>query len=127
MFAFHQEHEFPFTLGVFKAPVPSQCGIAEVRGDGVVMNFEEKPQKPRSHLAAAGIYVADEKIFDFFPDNVSSLKPLDLGFHVIPKLVGQMKAYLIEETLLDIGTPEGYEKAQLIWPQTHAEEDRRLL
>ena len=39
MFAFHKKHEFPFTLGVFKTPVPSQCGIAEVGEDTVVINL----------------------------------------------------------------------------------------
>ena len=33
MFAFNKEHEFPFTLGVFKTPVPGQCGLAEVGED----------------------------------------------------------------------------------------------
>ncbi|MGB2927771.1 MAG: hypothetical protein WBB70_02540 [Desulfobacterales bacterium] len=44
-------------------------------------------------------------------------RPLDLGFHVMPRLVGKMKAYFIEEFLMDIGTPESYEKAQKIYPQ----------
>ena len=39
IFAFHKEHEFPFTLGVFKTPVPGQCGIAEVGEDAVVINL----------------------------------------------------------------------------------------
>ena len=39
MFAFHEEHEFPFTLGVFKTPVPGQCGIEKVGKDDVVVNF----------------------------------------------------------------------------------------
>ena len=114
MLAFHRQHGMPFTLGVFKTKTPSQCGIAEVGEDGAVRSFVEKPENPKSNLAAAGVYVADRKIYDFFPQEGGSLKPLDLGFHVLPNLVGRMKAYFID-FLMDIGTPESYEKAQNAW------------
>lgn len=117
IYAFHCQHGLPFTLGVFKAEEPSRCGIAEVNQEDVVIDFVEKPENPKSDLAAAGIYVADSRIFDFFPPNPESIRPLDLGFHVIPRLVGKMKVYYIEEFLMDIGTPESYERAQKIYPQ----------
>ena len=114
--AFHREHDLPFTLGVFRARQPECCGIAELGEDGMVRGFVEKPKAPRSDLAAAGVYVADRRIFHYFPVGSSmSSEPLDLGFHVIPRLVGNMKAYRIEESLMDIGTPESYEIAQKIW------------
>jgi mannose-1-phosphate guanylyltransferase len=121
MFKFHQNHDQLFTLGVFKAENPSRCGIAEVREDGLVTGFVEKPERPASDLAAAGIYLADQRIFDYFPnkENDSFTPPLDLGFHVIPNLVGKMRAYLIEEFLMDIGTPESYRKAQYLWKEAN--------
>lgn len=113
--SFHREHGLPFTLGVFKAEDPRRCGIAEIAEDGMVNSFVEKPEKPKSDLAAAGIYVADARIFDYFPaKETSPAKPKDLGYHVIPRLVGCMKAYVIEDFLMDIGTPESYQKAQTI-------------
>lgn len=117
MWEFHGSHGLPFTLGVFKAERPEECGIAEVDGGGVVTGFVEKPEEPKSDLAAAGVYVADSRIFDSFPGDAESRRPLDLGFDVIPNLVGRMKAYLIEEFLMDIGTADSYEKAQDIYPQ----------
>ena len=117
MFAFHSQHGLPFTLGVFKTETPSQCGIAEVDEDGLVVGFEEKPEHPKSDLAAAGVYMADQRIFKFFPEDVESIRPLDLGFHVIPKLIGKMKTYFIQDFLMDIGTPESYEKAQKLWKE----------
>ena len=121
MWEFHGSHGLPFTLGVFKAENPSACGIAEVDGDGVVTGFVEKPGEPKSDLAAAGVYVADWRIFDFFPEDAGSRMPLDLGFDVIPRLVGRMKAYVIDEFLMDIGTADSYEKAQEIYPQIFAD------
>ena len=115
MYAFHQKHEFPFTLGVFKTPVPSQCGIAEVGDEDVVVNFVEKPESPKSDLAAAGVYMTDNRIFEYYPQNPETIRPLDLGFHVIPNLAKRMKAYHIEEFLMDIGSLESYERAQLEW------------
>ena len=117
MWRFHEGHGLPFTLGVFRAENSRACGIAEVDGDGVVTGFVEKPKEPKSDLAAAGVYVADRRIFDFFPDDAGEKRPLDLGFDVIPQLVGQMKLYEIREFLMDIGTADLYEKAQEIYPQ----------
>jgi len=102
MLDFHNSHDMPFTLGVFRTERPKECGIAEISDDGIVIDFVEKPEKPTTELAAAGVYIADERIFDFFPKidfaNKNDLtKPLDLGFDVIPMLVGRMKAYLIQE------------------------------
>lgn len=121
MMAFHQSHDLPFTLGVFTAAHPERCGIAEVVEDGLVRGFEEKPRYPKSNLAAAGIYVTDCRVFDFFPRQSSMpAEPLDLGFHVIPRLVGNMKAYNIAEFLMDIGTPESYARAQQHWAEKRA-------
>ena len=121
MYDFHCRHPLPFTLGVFKTDEPERCGIADIDEDGLVTGFVEKPEEPKSDLAAAGMYVADQRIFDVFPEGAESSRPLDLGFDVIPRMVGRMKAYFIEEFLMDIGTMESYEKAQIIWPQTHTD------
>jgi mannose-1-phosphate guanylyltransferase len=125
MLAFHREHGLPFTLGVFKSAAPEQCGIAEVRSDGLVTGFVEKPREPKSNLAAAGIYVTDRRVFRFFPDlgagwEPGSHLPLDLGLQVIPRLTGHMKAYPILEFLMDIGTPGRYEKAQAAWREVES-------
>jgi mannose-1-phosphate guanylyltransferase len=126
MLSFHNTHDMPFTLGVFKTDRPNQCGIAELSEDGTVVRFVEKPRNPTTNLAAAGVYVAEETIFDYFPKQHSNnlSRPLDLGYHVIPRLVGKMKAYLIREVLIDIGTPESYQKAQQAWNDALRERSR---
>ena len=57
------------TLGTFEAEFPERCGIAEIdhRASGI-QGFVEKPEKPLSNRAAAGIYVAEHEIFDYFPE-----------------------------------------------------------
>jgi len=46
MYAFHKDHEWPFTLGVFKADEPERCGIADIDESGKVVDFVEKAGKP---------------------------------------------------------------------------------
>ena len=41
---------------------PSAYGVAEFDDDGVVVGLEEKPKKPKSHYAVAGLYFYDEKV-----------------------------------------------------------------
>ncbi len=109
LYAAHLKHRPLLTLGTFAAEFPERCGIAKVDSRGVVRGFVEKPEKPRSNRAAAGIYVAEPEVFEYFPEPSES-SVLDLGFDVIPKLIGKMRNYPIQQ-LIDIGTPENYRKA----------------
>ena len=115
MHEFHCSHDLPFTLGVFKTTTPKRCGIVETDDSGVVIDFVEKPDNPKSDLAAAGVYMTDSRIFDYYPPDLNKISGLDLGFDVIPNLVGKIKAYQIKEFLIDIGTSESYENAQKEW------------
>jgi len=112
MMQFHAARQTAATLGVYEVPDPSRCGIVQVDGNGIVTHFVEKPAVPIGNLAFSGVLIATPKIFDVIPDSESS----DIGFHVLPKLVGRMAAYPIRDYLTDIGTLENYEQAQALWP-----------
>jgi NDP-sugar pyrophosphorylase family protein len=56
--------------------------------------------------------VCEPSLLDLIPNQI----PADIGFHVLPTLVGRVAAYRISDYLLDIGTPETYKAAQLDWP-----------
>ena len=113
MWQFHKAHSGIFTMGLFKADRPKECGIVRLDGNGLVVDFVEKPDHPKSDLANAGVYVSSPQIFDYIP----SKKVADLGLDVLPKLIGKMHGYSIKEYLLDIGTWEDYKKAQKEWPE----------
>ncbi|HID55684.1 TPA: nucleotidyltransferase family protein [Candidatus Poribacteria bacterium] len=108
---FHRSHEMPLTMGLFEANEPQRCGIAELDEEGTVVSFREKPQNPKTNLANGGIYVARYSIFDHIPSKV----PCDIGYDLLPRLVGNMKGRLIRGRLMDIGTPESYRMANEIW------------
>lgn len=111
----HQSSRPPLTMGLFRAANPSGSGIVDLDADGLVLGFQEKPEAPRSDLANAGIYVASQEIFALLEDRI----PLDVGFDLLPKLVGRMRGVLLETYLRDIGTPESYANAQEEWRRDH--------
>ena len=112
MMMFHRNHRQVVTIGVYEVSNPKQCGIVTVDGDHIVRAFVEKPENPSSNLAFAGIMIATPAIFDLIPNQT----PADLGFHVLPRLLGRMAAFPIADYLVDIGTLPSYEHAQLTWP-----------
>lgn len=109
---FHERHQPPLTLGLFTADSPRECGIASLSPDGRVTSFVEKPERPASRLANAGLYVAGPDLLAAIPDG----EGVDLGLHVLPRLVGQMYGAVIQGYFLDIGTPTNYRRAQAEWP-----------
>ncbi len=104
----HERHRPLLTMGLFHADEPQRCGIAELDDDGRILGFEEKPARPRSNLANAGFYVSDRRLIDRIPDRV----PADFGLDVLPHLVGEMRGVIVDGDIIDVGTPESYERAQ---------------
>jgi mannose-1-phosphate guanylyltransferase len=120
MSEFHFRHGAVATLGLYQVPDPSRCGVAVMDQKGVIIDFEEKPQAPRSNAVFSGLILADRRLFDAIPPCI----PSDLAFHVLPRLVGEMRGYPIEDYLLDIGTMSNYQKAQVSWPGNASDSDR---
>ena len=109
---FHNRHGQIATIGVYEVPDPSRCGIVQVDHHGMVRDFVEKPIVPFGNLAFSGLMLATPAVLDLIPDTT----PADLGFHVLPKIVGRMTAYRIRDFLIDVGTLETYQAAQESWP-----------
>ncbi len=106
---FHRAKSRPvMTMLAYRTQEPTRCGILEFDETQRVVSFEEKPARPRSNFANAGIHAAGPGLFEFLPE----FAPADIGFHVLPKLVGHAFGYVTEEYILDIGTPENYARAQ---------------
>lgn len=112
MLAFHAKKKMLATLGVYRVPDPSQCGIVTADQDGIVRGFVEKSTQSASHWAFSGVMIAGPKIFDLVP----AQRPADIGFHLLPLLTGRMTAYTITAYLFDIGTLNNYRAAQSSWP-----------
>lgn len=114
MAAAHRAHTALLTMGLFRAPVPAAAGIVDLDESGAVVGFEEKPSHPRTDLANAGIYLARQGLLDRIPTERSLV---DFGRDVFPRLVGEMRGYVIERFVMDIGTPAALAIASEAWIQ----------
>jgi mannose-1-phosphate guanylyltransferase len=99
------------TLTVFETARPRECGIVEVR-DGVMTGFEEKPSQPRGNLANAGMYAFSPGVLGL----VTGPDPVDIGYHLLPRLVGRAGVVSIGDArLVDVGTPDALARARREW------------
>jgi mannose-1-phosphate guanylyltransferase len=108
----HRNNGAIATLAVFHSDRPSAGGVVELDAAGTVTGFTEKPSQPLSDLVNAGMYA-------FHPGVLSEIggsPPLDIGYDLLPRLVGQAKTVLVEGYLRDLGTVDAYQRAQQEWP-----------
>lgn len=108
---FHQNHNGILSMALFHTNLAKQCGIAALDEQKRIIEFVEKPDKPKSNLANAGMYIANKEMFSYLWYKAS----LDFGKDVLPKLVGNMYGWEDKDYLIDIGTMENYQKAQIEW------------
>jgi NDP-sugar pyrophosphorylase family protein len=118
---FHQsQDETPHaTLSLYRVPNPQECGIVEVNDQHRVTRFVEKPPADQifSELANAGVLIFDPPLLASVPSDGFS----DISRDLLPLLLKQgvpLYGWPIEESvyLIDIGTPEKYERVQREWP-----------
>ena len=108
---FHLSKKSEFSISLFKTDNPKSKGIALLDENSVVIDFEEKPQNPKSNLANAGIYIATPQILNHIPEEDIA----DIGFDLLPKLVGKMIGWKTNDYLIDIGTHHDLAKAEKEW------------
>ncbi|MEN8265234.1 MAG: nucleotidyltransferase family protein [Nitrospirota bacterium] len=109
MLQFHHEKGKNNTLAVFNVPNPRECGIIEIDKDASIISFIEKPENPASDLAFAGIIISNSELMDYFPER----DVFDLGHDVLPHVIGNAVGYIMNDYLLDVGTPKKLEQAEM--------------
>jgi mannose-1-phosphate guanylyltransferase len=108
----HKEHGALATLAVFHSEHPSTGGVVELDESGTVTGFAEKPSNPVSDLVNAGMYAFHPGVLD----EIGGPPPRDIGYDLLPRLVGRAKVIPVDGYLRDIGTVEAYQRAQREWP-----------
>ncbi len=108
----HREHNPIATLAVFHSENPSAGGVVEVDSTNKVIGFTEKPDEPVSDLTNAGMYAFQPEVLNV----ISGSPPLDIGYDLLPLLVGQAYAVPVDGYFRDIGTPSAYRLAREEWP-----------
>ena len=107
----HREHNAIATLTVFHSERPWAGGVVEIDA-GRVIGFVEKPAKPVSDLTNAGMYAFHPSVLD----EIDGMPPKDIGFDLLPRLVGRARAVLVDGYFRDIGTADAYRRAREEWP-----------
>jgi len=112
IYDFHKKKDSLFTTYAYYTDVPFRKGIFEFDDkSGKVISFEEKPEKPKSNLASAGIGVLNYGIFNY----IKNLKFEDFSRDVMPRIVDKMYVLKTKKYIKDIGTKEDYLTAQKEW------------
>ena len=110
MAAFHARTGGLVTVGLYRVDNPTQCGLVDMDPTGRITRFVEKPREAFTDLANAGVYLCE-------PDLLQCIPPqgfCDFGRDVFPALLEAgipLYGYLIDEYLIDIGSPEKLAKA----------------
>lgn len=108
-----QHHQTQAMATIFLTPVddPRRYGLVELRPDGSVANFLEKPGSDRvgSALINAGVYVLEHDVLAMIPP--ARMFSIERG--VFPELAqaGSLYGYVEAGYWRDIGTPESYLQA----------------
>jgi mannose-1-phosphate guanylyltransferase len=108
----HRQGGAVATLTAFHSPVPSAGGVLQTDAAGWVASFTEKPAHPVSDLVNAGIYAFSPALLD----EIGAPPPRDIGYDLLPRLVGRARVVPVEGYFRDIGTPDAYRRAREEWP-----------
>lgn len=120
MLDYHKENNADATIAVIGVPMreASRFGIMNTNDDGVIYEFEEKPEKPKSNLASMGIYIFDWKQLRklLVADMKNPDSHHDFGKDIIPALLNDGKrlmAYKFKGYWKDVGTIDSLWEANM--------------
>lgn len=110
---YHKAKKADITLATMPVPLEEACryGIVITDEEKRIVEFEEKPVKPRSNLASMGIYIFTWKILKESLLALSEQKGCDFGKHIIPYCHNRgdrVFAYEYNGYWKDVGTLSSY-------------------
>jgi mannose-1-phosphate guanylyltransferase len=110
----HRQVNSVATLTTFHSDNPSAGGVMETDATGRLTGFAEKPDRPVSDLVNAGMYAFHPAVLD----EIDGTPPKDIGYHLLPRLVGRAFVLPVDSYFRDIGTVAAYQLARAEWPVT---------
>ena len=120
MLAYHNECNADATIAVIEVPKKeaSRFGIMNTDEEGRIIEFEEKPENPKSNLASMGIYNFNWKTLRkmLIADMKDSESSHDFGKDIIPALLNdgrKLVAYKFKGYWKDVGTIDSLWEANM--------------
>lgn len=102
-----------------EVPDPERFGVAvfDSRDKSKITEIEEKPKQPKSNMAVTGLYIYDNKVFDY----IRQIKPSDRGELEITDVNniyiknGEMRWATLDGFWSDAGKPESLFRSSAFW------------
>ena len=121
MLNFHKENNADATIAVIEVPMKeaSRFGIMNTDTEtGQIVEFEEKPEHPKSNLASMGIYIFNWKLLRkmLVADMKNEESNHDFGKDIIPTMLNDGKrlfAYKFKGYWKDVGTIDSLWEANM--------------
>ena len=120
MLKFHIKTEASATIAVIEVPIEdaSRFGIMNTDDNFRVIEFEEKPAKPKSNLASMGVYIFNWRNVKAYlqADAEDKDSTNDFGRDIIPKMLAageRIFAYRFKGYWKDVGTVESLWEANI--------------
>ena len=128
MLAAHKEAKADATIAVIGVPMKeaSRFGIMNTDESGRIVEFEEKPEHPKSNLASMGIYIFTWKLLRkmLMADIKNPDSSHDFGKDIIPTMLNDNRtlyAYKFEGYWKDVGTIDSLWEANMDLLNSHNE------
>ena len=110
LYRLHMLRKATATLWLVESSDTGRFGTVEINKEGTVLTYHEKSSKSRVGLVNAGVYLVERSMIEVIPAG----KPVSLETEVFPGLVGHgLSAVVGQGPLVDIGTPEAYQDANI--------------
>lgn len=120
MLEYHKANHADATIAVIEVPMKeaSRFGIMNTNETGRIVEFEEKPEKPKSNLASMGIYIFNWKLLRkmLLADMKNPESSHDFGKDIIPTMLTDEKtlfAYKFKGYWKDVGTIDSLWEANM--------------
>jgi glucose-1-phosphate adenylyltransferase len=120
MMASHKKNGADCTIAVIEVPIKeaSRYGIINTGAKDKIVEFEEKPEKPKSNLASMGVYVFNWRVVREYleMDDKDEKSSKDFGKNVLPAMLAagqKMYAYRFKGYWKDVGTLESLWEANM--------------
>lgn len=118
MLDFHKQNNADVTIAAFPVPIEeaSRFGVVVTDENAQIVEFEEKPENPKSNLASMGIYIFSWPVLREALIHLKDQSNCDFGKHIIPYCheKGQrIFAYEFNGYWKDVGTLGSYWEANM--------------
>ncbi len=117
MMNFHESNNADLTIATLTVPLRDahRFGIAVTDPDHRIIDFREKPEKPRSRLGSMGIYIIKRNVLIERLTRLIKENKMDIGSHLIPSLIHSHRvfAFPFQGYWRDVGTLDSYWRSNM--------------